>query len=317
MPEGCPTAMTHPRLKLLLTGAAGMVGRNVVDAAPANWSVSGPRRRELDLGDIEAIRRFLRREAPDIIVHAAGKVGGIAANMKDPPGFLSENIRIGLNVLETADELGINVVNLASSCIYPPDAPNPLTEEMLLTGGIEPTNEGYALAKIAVLRYGQYLNRVSGRERVKSLIPSNLYGRYDRFDLYSSHLIPAIIAKICGAIEGGGDVEIWGDGSARREFLYAGDFARMLWFAVEHFDELPDIMNIGVGEDHSVSDYYQAVADVAGWRGTFRFDLNRPVGMRRKLVDVTHQRRLGFPVAGELRSGLAETYAFYLETLSQ
>lgn len=294
-----------------------MVGRNVIETTPAGWSVIAPSRQSLDLLDGPAVLRALEASAPDRIVHAAGRVGGIAANVAQPAMFLAENIRVGLNVLEAADTLGIPTLNLASSCIYPPEAANPLTETMLLTGGLEPTNEGYALAKLAVLRYGQYCNRVSGQTRIKSLIPCNLYGRYDRFDAGSSHLVPAIIAKIHQSLDTGDDVEIWGDGTARREFLYASDAARMIWHAIEKFDDLPDIMNLGVGVDHSVLDYYQAAADALDWHGEFRFDLTRPVGMKRKLVDIGHQQRLAFPQPGGLDAGLRLTSAFYLESLCQ
>jgi GDP-L-fucose synthase len=298
--------------RLWLTGANGMLGRNILETAPDGWEVLTPARSELDLADVSAVADFVRRERPTHVIHAAGKVGGIHANIAAPADFLAENLRIGLNVLEAADQPGTRILNVASSCIYPPEAPNPLREDMLLTGGLEPTNEGYALAKLAVLRFGQYRNRMSGEARIKSVIPCNLYGAHDKFGPAASHLVPAIIAKICDAQDRGEDqVEIWGDGSARREFLLAEDCARMIWSCLGRFDELPELMNLGLGADHSVLEYYEAVARVAGWHGRFRFDLDRPVGMKRKLVDDSGQRALGIVPQHSLEQGLAKTLHHY------
>lgn len=301
-------------IRLFLTGGSGMVGRNIRETAPEGVTVIAPTRAELDVTDPAAVAAALAASSADFVIHSAGRVGGIAANMADPAGFLSQNLRMGLAVLEAADRLGIRCLNLASSCIYPPEAPNPLREDMLLTGGIESTNEGYALAKLSVLRLGQYLNKASGAARIKSVIPCNLYGRHDHFDPFTAHLIPAVVLKVHQAKVQGGEVEIWGDGSARREFLYAGDVARMIWHAVLHFDQLPDIMNLGLGTDYSVLDYYRAAAEVIGWAGEFTFDTSRPVGMKRKLVDISRQLELGFPTPMPLAQGIAETYKFFLET---
>lgn len=298
---------------VFLTGVRGMVGRNLVDKAPPAIRIVAPTRRTLDLEDSAAVEREVRNAKPDLIIHAAGRVGGIQANIAEPAAFLADNIRIGLNVLQAGDRLGVPVLNIASSCIYPPEAPNPLTESMLLTGSLEPTNEGYALAKLAVLRYGQYCNTQSTTARIKSVIPCNLYGKYDKFDPRSSHLVPAIIAKVHAAKAANSDVEIWGDGTARREFLYAEDAAACIWHAAENFEDMPDIMNLGVGTDHSVHDYYQAAARVIGWDGNFVFDTERPVGMKRKLVDVSHQKALGFPAISGLEVGLKRTYDYYLK----
>lgn len=300
--------------RIFLTGGTGMVGRNLIETAPADVEIIAPGRQELDVTDAQAVMRAMEAAQPEMVIHCAGRVGGIAANMADPAAFLAQNLRMGLAVLEAADKLGVRCINMASSCIYPPEAPNPLKEEMLLTGGLEPTNEGYALAKLSVLRLGQYLNRMSGAERIKSLIPCNLYGRHDHFDPISAHLLPAIVLKIHRAATAGGDVEIWGDGSARREFLYAGDAARMVWHAAANFDALPDIMNIGLGQDYSVLDYYKSAADVIGWAGDFTFDTSRPVGMKQKLVDISQQNRLSFPKPSTLEHGIAESFCFFLGT---
>ena len=217
-------------MRVFLTGGRGMVGRNVRDAAPTDWTVVAPGRAELDLLDERAVHAAIAGARPDLVIHTAGKVGGIAANMADQAGFLLDNGRMGFNVVEGALAVpGTRVINLGSSCIYPAGHDTPLTEDMLLTGALEPTNEGYAIAKNAVLRLGQYRNRQLGEARVKTLIPCNLYGRYDMFDPERSHLMPAIVRKIHEAVlSGAPTVEIWGDGSARRESLYTGDLARWI-----------------------------------------------------------------------------------------
>lgn len=303
-------------IRVLLTGGSGMVGRNLRETAPTDVELVAPSRGEVDLTDPEAVRRAFDAAAPDFVIHAAGRVGGIAANMADQAGFLVQNLRMGLAVLEAAYRGGIRCLNLASSCIYPPKAPIPFSEDCLLTGALEPTNEGYALAKLSVVRLGQYLNQSAGAARIKSLIPCNLFGRHDNFDPLTSHLVPAALRKVHEASRSGGDVLIWGDGSARREFLYAGDAARMIWHACRHFEDLPELMNLGVGSDHSILEYYEAAARVVGWQGRFRFDPSRPAGMQRKLVSIEWQRRLGFPAPRPLEEGLAETYRFFLENHS-
>ncbi|MDW8415106.1 MAG: NAD-dependent epimerase/dehydratase family protein [Thermaurantiacus sp.] len=300
-------------MKVFLTGGSGMVGRNLRETAPPDAEIVAPTRHEVDLTDPPAVQRALDAAAPDLVIHAAGRVGGIAANMADQAGFLVENLRMGLAVLEAAHRAGVRCLNLASSCIYPPEAPIPFTEDRLLTGTLEPTNEGYALAKLSVVRLGRYLNQASGAARIKSLVPCNLFGRHDNFDPTTAHLVPAALRKVHEAHARGGDVVVWGDGSARREFLYAGDAARMIWHAVARFDDLPEVMNLGAGTDHTILEYYQSAARVVGWRGRFQFDHSRPVGMRRKLVSVEWQRRLGFPEPRPLDEGLALTYRFFLE----
>lgn len=301
-------------MRVLLTGGSGMVGSNLRETVPPDVELIAPSRRELDLTDAQAVQRAFDAVAPDYLIHAAGRVGGIAANMADQAGFLVQNLRMGLAVLEASHRSGIRCLNLASSCIYPPNAPLPFSEESLMRGALEPTNEGYALAKVTVVRLGQYLNQLSGAAGIKSLVPCNLFGRHDNFDPLTSHLVPAALRKVHEARVAGGDVLIWGDGSARREFLYAGDAAKMIWHALRHFEDLPEVMNLGVGRDYTILEYYEAVARVVGWQGRFRFDSARPVGMQRKLVSIDWQRRLGFPMPRPLEEGLAETYRFFLES---
>ena len=303
--------------RLLLTGGSGMVGRNILDLCRRRGiSIVAPRRSELDLLDYAATLHYLRALQPDLVVHAAGRVGGIEANVREPVRFLTDNWDMGRNIVLAAATVGSKgLINLGSSCMFPRNSPNPLREEDVLSGTLEPTNEGYALAKCAVARLCEYVRRENPRLRFKTLIPCNLYGPYDKFDPAVSHLVPAVIHKLHLAKEQGRSaVEIWGDGTARREFMYAGDLAEAVLFTIDRFAEVPDVLNVGVGEDNSVNTYYQAAAEVIGYRGSFAHDLTKPVGMLRKLLDVSKQKALGWQARTSLRDGLRATYEYYLST---
>lgn len=302
---------------VLLTGGRGLVGRNIQEhPAAENWKIVAPTSKELDLRDYRATLNFVRSVQPDFVIHAAGKVGGIQANMAAPVEFLVANLDLGRNVVMAAYEAGVRrLLNLGSSCMYPRAAQNPLREESILAGELEPTNEGYALAKIVVERLCQYIRRENPIYEYKSMLPCNLYGRHDKFDPEHSHLIPAVIHKIhCAKINGKNVVDIWGDGEARREFMYAGDLADAVMHALDTFELLPDVLNIGLGEDYSINQYYAAVADVVGWSGTFAHDLSKPVGMARKLVSVDRQSNWGWRPKFTLSKGIEETYKFYRST---
>jgi GDP-L-fucose synthase len=302
-------------MRILLTGGNGMVGRNLRDhPKAAHHEVIAPDRRELDLLDRAATMACLADLKPDLVIHSAGQVGGIQANIADPVGFLTRNTDMGLNIVLAARAAGVpRLLNLGSSCMYPRAAPNPLQEEMVLAGELEPTNEGYAIAKIVTARLCDYVSRSDPGRAYRTVIPCNLYGLHDKFDPKVSHLLPAIIRKVHEARVAGQDtVEIWGDGRARREFMFAGDLADGIWTAVERFDDLPAMMNMGVGTDHSINEYYQAVARVIGWDGTFVHDLSRPTGMARKLVSVARQTAFGWAPATSLDTGIARTYAHFL-----
>ena len=252
----------------MLTGGNGMVGRNMLAHPSAETlDVSAPSRTELDLGQQRDVKRFLHDLQPDVVIHAAGKVGGIKANMADPVGFYLHNLQIGTNLLVAARDAGVSrVINLGSTCMYPRDAENPLVETSILSGELEPTNEGYALAKIGVQRLGQYLSSSGVPLEVKTIIPCNLYGPFDKFDELNAHLIPAVLRKLHMAKENGDEsVTIWGDGTARREFMYAGDLAGLLWRCCVEFDTLPSLMNAGIGRDHSITDYYRIANGRASW----------------------------------------------------
>ena len=302
--------------KMLLTGGGGMVGRNIQDhACAAAWDILAPRSAELDLTDANAVAAFINAHKPDLVIHAAGRVGGIQANMAHPVAFLEENVAMGRNVIMGARQAGVGaLINLASTCMYPAQAENPLSEEMILTGPLEPTNEGYALAKIMAMRLCDYIRHEDAAAQYKTLIPCNLYGPYDKFDPKTSHLLPAIIHKVHQAkLTSDATVEIWGDGTARREFMYAGDLADAVWKAVENPGGLPGAMNIGLGHDHSINDHYATVADVIGWQGAFTHDLSRPVGMKQKLCSTARQTDWGWSAPTTLRDGISQTYRHYLE----
>ena len=303
-------------MKVFLTGGRGMVGRNIL-AHPlaAEFEIHAPARSELDLRRKSDVVDYVAALAPDLIIHAAGKVGGIQANVNDPYGFLVENLEIGSNLVSAAVQTGVpKIINLSSSCIYPRGVDGLLTEDMILKGELEPTNEGYALAKVATLRLCQFASAPGTGRRYKTIIPCNLYGPWDNFDLQSAHLIPAIIHKVHRAkVDGLPTVEIWSDGQARREFMYVGDLAEAVHRMALGFDSAPPLMNIGLGVDHTVLDYYRAVADVIGWQGEFTFDLSKPAGMRRKVVDVSRQSTWGWQASTPLADGMRSAYQFFLE----
>lgn len=294
-----------------------MVGRNILEHSLASGlDIHSPGRDELDLRNKVEVRKHLEKLAPDLIIHAAGRVGGIRANMTFPYEFLLENLEVGTNIISCAVEVGIpRLLNLASSCIYPKDVSGRLTEDLILSGRLEPTNEGYALAKIAGLRLCEFANMRTDKIQFKTLIPCNLYGPHDKFDLLSAHLIPAIIAKVHNAkLNREQTLEIWGDGSAKREFMYVEDLANVVLRGVRDYEQVPSLMNVGLGYDHSVLDYYRAVAEVVGWQGEFSFDLTKPTGMKRKLLNVDRQTAWGFLPAHNLSDGIRKTYEFYLRT---
>ncbi|WP_374334955.1 GDP-L-fucose synthase family protein [Leeia sp.] len=308
------------KLRILLTGGRGMVGQNLLEhPGIAEFDVLAPASSELDLCSHDAVAAYLDKHRPDLVVHAAGKVGGIQANMREPVGFLLQNLDMGRNIVWAARQAGVKrLLNLGSSCMYPRNHSEPLREEQVLKGELEPTNEGYALAKVVTARLCEYITREDPSYQYKTLIPCNLYGRHDKFDPAHSHLIPAIIHKLHQARQGHlPTVEIWGDGSARREFMYAGDMADAVVHAINAFDTLPPMMNIGLGHDYTINEYYQAAAQVMGYTGSFVHDLSKPVGMARKLVSVERQQAWGWQSQSSLHAGIEKTYHFYLKEFLQ
>lgn len=305
-------------MKVFVTGSSGMVGRNFVEHSKAHGHhIIAPDRKRLNLLDCEAVLKCILDAKPDCVVHCAGLVGGIQANIARPIDFLVENFVMGKNVLLGAKAVGVRkVINLGSSCMYPHDAPNPLPEEILGTGQLEPTNEGYGMAKLAVSNLCKYIDNESvvDERKFTTLIPSNLYGLYDKFDPAVSHLVPAVIHKLHVAKRDKSDhVEIWGDGEARREFMYAGDAAGAIWFALDNINNIPGQLNVGLNHDFSIREIYEAAAAVIGYRGGFVYDLTKPVGMRQKLLDSTKIFDLGWKPRISLELGIKKTYQHYLE----
>jgi GDP-L-fucose synthase len=299
-------------MKILVTGAAGMVGRNLLaDPRSGRHLILAPTRNELDLTDSIACDAYLVRERPDLVIHLAAVVGGVQAHIDAPATFLADNLAIGINLLGAARRAETpRLINLASSCMYPRDRQGALSEDQLLTGPLEPTNEGYAIAKIAAWKMTQAFGREAPGRLWRTLIPPNLYGPHDRYGPARSHLLAAAIAKIDRALSlDSPEVEIWGDGTARREFMFAGDLADFIWRFHDRLEDVPETLNVGVGGDATVNDYYRTVAAVMGYRGAFSHDLGRPVGMRRKLLDVTGQARLGWRPATPLVEGISAAVA--------
>ena len=295
-----------------------MVGRNLLEhSSISEFEILAPRRSELDLCDFSALQAYLRAKKPDMVIHAAGKVGGIQANVREPVDFLLANLDMGRNIVRASHLVGIKrLINLGSSCMYPRNQNEPLREELVLKGELEPTNEGYALAKVVTQRLCEYIMREDESFHYKTIIPCNLYGRHDKFDPAQSHLIPAIIHKVHQATRAGQiSVEIWGDGMTRREFMYSGDLADALIRSIKEFDSLPTLMNVGLGHDYTVNEYYQAVADVMGYKGRFVHDLSKPVGMARKVVSVERQKAWGWSALTELRDGIEKAQAYYLKQI--
>ncbi|MEI8672075.1 GDP-L-fucose synthase [Vibrio sp. SA48] len=308
-------------MKILLTGSSGMVGKNILAIAPNHpHDFLTPNSSELNLLDVMSVRQYVEFHQPDMIIHAAGIVGGIQANMAQPVKFLVENMQMGLNILTAANDAGVTrFLNLSSSCMYPRDALNPLTEDLILKGELEPTNEGYALAKVTSTRLCEYICQENPERLYKTIIPCNLYGRFDKFDPNYSHMIPAVIRKIDEAKKNQQpEINIWGDGKARREFMYAEDLAEFIFYALDKFAEMPQNLNVGLGTDYTINEYYQAVADVVGYTGVFKHDLSKPVGMRQKLIDDAKLKEFGWGYKTSLKVGIEKTYAYYInEYLSE
>jgi GDP-L-fucose synthase len=271
---------------------------------------------ELDLRDPAAVETFFAVQRPATVVVAAAKVGGILANSTYPADFLSDNLRIQVNVLDAAARHGVTkLLFLGSSCIYPKFAEQPIREDSLLTGLLEPTNDAYAIAKIAGVLQVQALRRQYGLHYI-SAMPTNLYGPGDNFDPVGSHVLPGLIRRLDEAARSGApSVTVWGTGSPRREFLHVDDLARACVHLLENYDE-PEPINIGVGEDLPIRELAELVAQIVGYRGELVFDTSKPDGTPRKLLDVSKIHGLGWKAQIGLRDGLTETYRWYREQLA-
>jgi GDP-L-fucose synthase len=300
--------------KIYVAGHRGLVGGAIVRELQAKGFTNLQLRTsaELDLRDERAVRAFFQSERPEIVMDAAAKVGGIKANNDSPVEFLLWNLQIQNNLISAAHEAGVGkFLFLGSSCIYPKFAPQPIHEDALLTGALEPTNEAYALAKICGIRLCQAYRRQHGAHFI-SAMPTNLYGPGDNFDLEKSHVLPALMRKVHEArLAGRHELVVWGTGTPRREFLYVDDLAAASVFLTEHYDEAEHI-NVGTGEDVTIRELAETVCDVLGFDGGLVFDTTKPDGTPRKVMDVSRLKALGWSPRVGLREGIARTYDWYL-----
>lgn len=303
--------------RVLVAGHRGMVGSAIVrrlEALDVELQLAG--RGEIDLREQSAVRAWIANSRPDVVFVAAATVGGILANSSRPAEFIYDNLVIETNLIDSAYRNGVErVIFLGSSCIYPKLAHQPMAESELLSGPLEPTNQWYAVAKIAGIKLVQAYREQYGCHYI-SIMPTNLYGIGDNFNLASAHVIPALMRKIDAAKRAGaGEVEIWGTGTARREFLFVDDLADAVVFLAERYDE-PTHINVGVGEDVTIGELAREICGVVGFDGRLRFDTSKPDGTPRKLLDVTRINALGWKSRTSLHKGLERTYAWYLEHLA-
>jgi GDP-L-fucose synthase len=297
--------------KIYVAGHAGMVGSAIVRRLREKGyqSILARSRLELDLMDQRAVREFLALERPDYIFIAAARVGGILANNSLRADFLAQNLAIELNLIDGAHRAGIDrLMFLGSSCIYPRDCPQPIREEYLLTGPLEKTNEPYAIAKIAGIKLCENYNQQYGRHYV-SVMPTNLYGPNDSYDLAGSHVIPALLRKVHEAkVQKEPEVVVWGSGTPRREFLYVEDLADACVYLMEG-DYEGELVNIGTGVDVTIRELAELIMKTVGYDGAIRFDASKPDGTPRKLLDVSRMSRLGWTASTSLEDGVRRTYA--------
>jgi GDP-L-fucose synthase len=301
--------------RVWVAGHRGLVGSALMrrlEREPVSDVVVSPSS-ETDLRRQDETEAFVRRVRPDVVFLAAARVGGIEANRSAQGTFLYDNLMIAANVIEAARTLPVGkTVVLGSSCIYPREAPQPIPEDALLTGRLEPTNEGYAVAKIAALELGRMYRQQYGLS-VISLMPTNLYGPNDNYDLTSSHVLAALMRKIHeAATAGDAEVTVWGTGTPRREFLHVDDLADAALFALRHYDGSTHL-NVGTGRDVTIRELAERISGVVGWDGRLVFDTTKPDGMPRKLLDVHRLAELGWTAAIDLDDGLRSTYAWYAE----
>ena len=309
--------MIDKNSKIYIAGHNGMVGSAIWRTLTAKGytNLTGASSKELDLKKQKELNDFIRKTKPDVIIDAAAKVGGILANKNFPYQFLMENMQIQNNLIDVAHRSGVEkFIFLGSSCIYPKLAPQPLKEEYLLTAALEPTNEWYALAKITGVKACEAIRKQFGKDFV-SLMPTNLYGTHDNFDLNSSHVLPAMIRKFHEAKQNNNAVVVlWGSGTPMREFLFVDDMAEAVVFALEN--ELPDYLyNVGTGEDLTIKELAATVQKIVGHNGEIIWDDTKPDGTPRKLMDVSKMNNIGWKHQVNLEEGIHKTYNWFLENI--
>ena len=304
-------------MKIYVAGHRGLVGSAIVRQIESEGKHAwvGRTRTEFDLLDRDAVFAFMESEKPDAVIIAAAKVGGIQANSNFPVEFLSENLQIETNLMDAAHKSKIDrLLFLGSSCVYPKFAEQPIKEESLLTGALEPTNEAYALAKISGLKLVQAYRRQYGHRWI-SAMPTNMYGPGDNFDLENSHVLPALIRKLHDAkVSGSPSVTLWGTGSPKREFLYSDDLGKACLFLLENYDD--DVaINVGVGQDLTINELSATIARIVGFQGAIQWDSSKSDGTPRKLLDVQRINSLGWQASTSLESGIKSTFDWYVSQL--
>ena len=302
--------------KIYIAGHRGMVGSAIWRTLEAKGytNLLGRTSKELDLKDQVAVRSFFNKEQPEVVIDAAARVGGILANNDYPYQFLMDNMQIQNNLIDAAMNQNVEkFIFLGSSCIYPKLAPQPLKEEYLLTDSLEPTNEWYAIAKITGVKACQAIRKQFGKDFV-SLMPTNLYGTHDNFDLKTSHVLPAMIRKFHEAKQNNTPVELWGSGTPMREFLFVDDMAESVIFALEN--KLPEYLyNVGTGIDLTIRELAETIQKVVGHAGEIVWDSSKPDGTPRKLMDISKMHNLGWKHKVELQEGIKKTYDWFLENI--
>lgn len=303
---------------MIVTGAAGMLGKSLLKEidSMSEHTVVGLSRADLDLRDSRVLRGILRTESPDVLIHAAAKVGGIQANINSPFEFLAHNLSMDTNVIESCISEGVpNLLYIGSSCMYPKDYRQPLLESDIFAAPLEPTNEGYAIAKIAGSKLCEYASHSFGLN-YRTVVPSNLYGPGDNFKRGSSHLIASAISKVHEAkLAGASEIEVWGSGSARREFTYTKDLASWVAASIVRMEQLPTLLNLGFGSDYSIDEFYIAVMAAVGYDVELAHDLSKPEGMKSKLMDSSKASdHHGWKPDTDLATGLKNTYMWFLES---
>ncbi len=304
--------------KIYIAGHRGMVGSAIWRTLEANGytNLIGKKRDELDLRNQNAVNTFFKVEQPEVVIDAAAKVGGIFANSMYQYQFLLENMQIQNNLIDAAHQHNITkFIFLGSSCIYPKLAEQPLKEEALLTGSLEPTNDGYAIAKISGVRLCKAIRDQYNKDFV-SLMPTNLYGPYDNFNLKTSHVLPAMIRKFHEAKNNNTPVILWGNGTPMREFLHVNDLAKAVVFTLEN--TLPEhLYNVGTGSDISIKSLAETIQNIIGHKGSILWDSSKPNGTPRKLMDVSKMKKLGWQASINLTEGIQSTYQWFLENENQ
>src|SRR3990167_3332248 len=301
-------------MKILITGSNGMVGRSLIKKLEQSSDIKllVPTRHDLNLLNQEAVNNYFIIHQPEMIIHLAARVGGIQANILNPVEFLTENVLMNTFVIASALAQKIpRLLFLGSSCMYPKGR-EMLHESDMLTGLLEPTNEGYALAKISGASLCKYINQQYGLS-YKTIVPCNLYGPYDNFNPIRSHLIPAMIRKLHnGKQQNINEVSIWGNGAVRREFMFVDDLSEFILLAIKQIDNMPQQVNVGLGYDYTINEYYQIAAKIIHFQGKLVHDLDKPSGMQRKLLNVDLAKTLGWQANFSIEVGLQKTYDYFL-----